>query len=94
MLSAAIGYQVLQQKNLQTIDKVKAALEKHPCYASQCQARFEDVPVADHRLVLFMQAARWAIRDKQHHQGTWHYMTWQFKPEGPRQACKPKTPSR
>src|SRR5215510_9254276 len=32
MLSAAIAYQVLQQESPQTIDKVKAVLEKHPSY--------------------------------------------------------------
>jgi hypothetical protein len=30
MLSAAIAYQILQQENPQTIDKVRATLEKHP----------------------------------------------------------------
>jgi hypothetical protein len=68
MLSAAIIYQVLQQENPPTIEKVKALLEKHPCYANQWQARLQDIPVADHGLVLFMQASRWAddirIRDK------------------------------
>ena len=46
-------------------------LEKHPWYANQWQAILQDVPVADHGLVLFMQAARWAddVRnnDKQQH---------------------------
>ena len=60
MLSAIITYQVLQQENPQTIEKVKAMLEKHPRYANQWQARLQDVPAADHDLVLFMQAARWA----------------------------------
>ena len=53
MFSAAITYQVLRQENPQTIDKVKAVLEKHPWYANQWQARVEDSPVADHGLVLF-----------------------------------------
>jgi membrane protein DedA with SNARE-associated domain len=35
MLSAAIAYQVLQHENPQTIEKIKAVLEKHPWYASQ-----------------------------------------------------------
>ena len=35
MLSGIIAYQVLQQENPQTIEKVKAALEKHPWYATQ-----------------------------------------------------------
>jgi hypothetical protein len=60
MLSGIIAYQVLQQENPQTIEKVKAVLEKHPWYANQWQVRLRDVPVADHGLVLFMQAARWA----------------------------------
>jgi hypothetical protein len=35
VLSAAIAYQILRQENPQTIDKVKAVLEKHPWYANQ-----------------------------------------------------------
>jgi hypothetical protein len=60
MLSGIITYQVLQQENPATIEKVKSLLEKHPWYANQWQARLQDVPIADHGLVLFMQAARWA----------------------------------
>jgi hypothetical protein len=86
ILAAAIGYQVLQQESPQSIEKIKAVLDKHPWYANQWQARLQDAPVADHGLVLFMQAARWSddirIRDKQHHRGSWHYINWPFKPEG------------
>jgi hypothetical protein len=86
MLSATIAYQILLQENPQTIEKVKAVLEKHPWYANQWQARLQDIPVADREMMLFMQAARWAddIRttDKQHHRGPWHYINWPFKPEG------------
>src|SRR5215475_3476534 len=86
MLSAAIAYQVLQQENPPTIDKVKAILEKHPWYANQWQVRLQDVPVTDRDLVLFMQASRWAddIRsnDKQQHRAMWHYINWPFKPDG------------
>jgi hypothetical protein len=60
MLSGIIAYQILQQENPPTIEKVKAVLEKHPRYANQWQARLEDVPVADRDILLFMQAARWA----------------------------------
>ena len=85
MLSGIIAYQVLQQENPQTIEKVTAALEKHPWYANQWQARLQDVPVADHGLVLFMQAARWAddirSKDKQN-RPRWHYVNFPFKPEG------------
>jgi len=86
MLSGIIAYQVFRQENPKVIDKVNAVLEKHPWYANQRQARLQDVSVADHGLVLFMQAARWAddirIRDKQYHRGPWHYINWPFKPEG------------
>src|SRR5262249_18951816 len=85
MLSGAVAYQVLQQENPQTIEKVRAILEKHPSYANQWQARLQDVPLADRSLVLFMQTARWAddIRsnDKQEHRAPWHYINWPFKPD-------------
>jgi S1/P1 Nuclease len=86
MLSGIIAYQVLQHENPQIIDRVKAVLEKHPWYANQWQARLQDVPVADHALVLFMQAAKWPddvrMRDKQYHRAPWHYINLPFKPEG------------
>jgi hypothetical protein len=85
MLSAAISYQILQQDNPQTIQKVRALLEKHPWYANQWQGRLQDVPVADHGLVLFMQAARWAddirTQDKAQSRPSWHYINLPFKPE-------------
>ena len=67
MLSGAIAYQVLQQENPQVIDRVKAVLAKHPWYAQQWQAGLQGVSVADHGLVLFVQAARWPddIRTKE-----------------------------
>src|SRR4029453_17027171 len=96
MLSAAIAYQILQQENPQSIDKVKALLEKHPWYANQWQARLQDVPVADRGLVLFMQGARWAddIRnnDKQQHRALWHYINWPFKPERQPASVQTKDP--
>ena len=86
MLSGIIAYQILQQENPRTIDKVKAVLEKHPWYANQWQTRLQDIPVAERDLVLFKRAARWPddirMRDKQNHRGPWHYINWPFKPEG------------
>src|SRR5678816_3874494 len=77
MLSGIIAYQVLQQENPQTIEKVKAVLEKHPWYANQWQARLQDVPAAERDQVLFMQAARWAddIRsnDRAQNRPSWHF---------------------
>jgi S1/P1 Nuclease len=86
MLSGIIAYQILRQENPPTIEKVKAALEKHPWYANQWQARLQDVSVADHGLVLFMQAARWPddirTQDKAQNRPPWHYVNLPFKPEG------------
>ena len=86
MLSAAIAYEGLRQESPQTIEKVRAVLEKHPWYANQWQARLQDVPIADHGLVLFMQAARWPddvrTRDKAQNRPSWHYINLPFKPEG------------
>jgi hypothetical protein len=59
MLSAAITYQIIQQQDPQSIDKVRIALEKHPWYVDQWRARLQDVPVTDRDLMLFMQAASW-----------------------------------
>jgi hypothetical protein len=96
MLSGAIAYQVLQQESPQTIDRVKAVLEKHPWYANQWQARLQEVPAADHGLVLFRQAARWAdnIRsnDKQQHRALWHYINWPFKPDKQPASVQTKEP--
>jgi S1/P1 nuclease len=85
MISGAIAYQALLQQNPKTIDKVKAVLQQHPWYANQWQARLQDVPVADHSPVLFIQAARWAddirTRDKPQNRPSWHYINLPFKPE-------------
>jgi hypothetical protein len=98
MLSAAIAYQVLSQESPQSIENVKAVLEKHPWYANQWQAWLQEAPVADHALVLFMQAARWSddvrSRDKQHHRGPWHYINWPFKPDGEPDSIRPKDPGK
>jgi hypothetical protein len=63
MLSAATAYHVLQQMSPQTIEKVKAVLEKHPWYANQWQAMLQDVPAVDRDLMLFMQATGWPPLD-------------------------------
>jgi hypothetical protein len=52
MISGAIAYQILQQENPQSIEKVKAVLEKHPWYTNQWQAKLQDVPFANRDMVL------------------------------------------
>jgi hypothetical protein len=86
MLSGLIAYQILQQENPPTIDKVKAALEKPPWYAKQWQARLQDVPVAERDLMLFMQAARWPddirTKDKAQNRPSCQHINLPLKPEG------------
>jgi hypothetical protein len=55
MLSAAITYQVLQQESLQSIEKVKAVLEKTSLV---CEPMAGEVPAGDPGVVLFLQGAR------------------------------------
>jgi len=96
MLSGAITYQVLQHQKPQTIEKIKAVLEKHPWYTNQWQARLQDVPIADHGLVPFMQATMWAddirTNDKQQHRALWHYINWPFKPDGQPPSIQTREP--
>jgi hypothetical protein len=96
MLSAIIAYQVLRQENPQTIDKVRALLEKHPWYANQWQARLQDVSIADREMILFMQAARWAddirTQDRLQNRPRWHYINFPFKPEGQPASVQTKDP--
>jgi S1/P1 Nuclease len=96
MLSGIIAHQILQQENPATIRTVRAVLEKHPWYANRWQARVQDVPPGDRGLVLFMQAARWPdelrVTDRQHHRGAWHYINWQFKPDGQPASVQIKEP--
>jgi hypothetical protein len=64
----------------------KSGAGETPLVREPMQARLQEVPVADHGLVLFMQAARWPddirMRDKQYHRAQWHYINLPFKPEG------------
>ncbi len=86
LLSGIIAYQVLQQENPRTIEKVKAVLEKHPWYVTNGRRGFKTFRLLTATWWLFMQAARWPdelrITDRQHHRGMWHYINWPFKPEG------------
>src|SRR5215475_9077309 len=81
MLSGAIAYQVLQQENPQTIDKVKAVLEKHPGTRTNGRRGCK-------MFLLPITASHSSCRrpggtnDKQQHRALWHYINWPFKPDG------------
>jgi hypothetical protein len=98
MLSGAIAYQELRQENPQIIEKVTAVLEKHPWYATQWQARLQEVPAVNHGLVLFMQGARWAddirFRTSSTTGGRGTTLTGHLSRKDNRRACKSKTATR
>ena len=75
----------------------KCGAQKHPWYANQWQARLQDVPVTDHGLVLFMQAARWAddirIQDKSKIDRVGITSTFHSNPRANRRTCKPENPT-
>src|SRR6267142_2451562 len=84
----SIGYDALDLA-------ISSADETRAWSANQWQARLQDIPVADHSLLLFMQAATWAddmrMKDKQRHRALWHYINWPFKPEGQPQRTNQRT---
>ena len=57
ILSGIIAYQILQQENPPTIEKVKGVLEKHPRYTNQWRARLQDVPVVDRDQAVYASGA-------------------------------------
>jgi hypothetical protein len=99
MLSGAIPYQVLQQGNPQTIEKVTAALEKHPWYANQMAGEasrcFRCRPNS-----CAVHAGGKVGRRYSHqgqatpHRGPWHYINWSFKPEGQPASVQIREPVR
>jgi hypothetical protein len=58
--------------------------------------KVQDVPVADHGLVPFMQAARWAddirTQDKAQNRPSWHYINLPFKPEAQPASVQTRDP--
>jgi hypothetical protein len=87
MLSGAIAFQVLEQENPETINKVKAILQNHPFHSpDEWQKELADLPPSDQDLMLFMLAARWAddARGTPFHEGksTFHFINLPFKPAG------------
>ncbi len=95
MVSAAIAYAELKEKNPDTITAIVALLQSLPESKSKWRGKLEDVAPEDRELFLFMLAARWAddIRgDRAYDRGDWHYINYPFKPKDEPNSVRTPTP--
>lgn len=95
MLNGSLTYQILRRDSEQTIEAVKAILQKHPWYETRWKLQLEkDFINADE--MLFMLAPRWAddirTKDRARHRAPWHYFNDPFKPNGQPQNVKTRPP--
>jgi len=83
MVTGAIAYNELREKDPKALKTVLDLLKKHYYYAEwEKIMNAENINEADRDLFLFMSAARWAddIRnDKEEHRGKWHYINHSIK---------------
>jgi hypothetical protein len=95
MLNGSLTYQILQRHSPQTINAVKAILQKHPWYETRWKAQLEEAHI-DADEMLFMLAPRWAddvrTRDRPQHRAAWHYLNEPFKPNGQPESVKKRAP--
>lgn len=85
MVTGAIAYIELKEKDQQALETVLELLKKHYYYPEWKKImNSENINEADRDLFLFMYAARWAddIRnDEAENRGKWHYINHPFKPK-------------
>jgi hypothetical protein len=85
MVSGAIAYQELRATNPAALQRVLRLLAAHPEYQARWLPLIQRHGMADHDIMLFMYAARWAD-DVRGHAGydrpTWHYTNFPVVPPG------------
>src|SRR5215475_808879 len=95
MLNGALTYQILRRDSEQTIEAVKAILQKHPWYETRWKPQLEKDFVNSDEM-LFMLASRWAddirTKDRPQHRAPWHYFNDPFRPNGQPESVKKKPP--
>ena len=82
MVSAAIAYADLQDRNPAVIAKVIEALKQHPRF-DKWAPKLKQVSASDQDLYLFMLAARWSddVRgDIEYDRPVWHYVDIPYRP--------------
>jgi len=83
MVSAAIAYADLKERNPDVLVKVIEVLKQNPQFATKWAAKLEQLSEADRDLYLLMLAARWSddVRgNPTYDRPAWHYVNIPFRP--------------
>ena len=83
MVTAAIAYADLKERNPAVITKVIEVLKQHPQFESKWAPKLKQVSAQDRDLYLIMLAARWSddIRgDTNYDKPEWHYFDIPYRP--------------
>lgn len=84
MVSAAIAYADLQDRNPEVIGKVVGILKKHPHFDSDWAPELQEVAAGDRDLYLLMLAAKWPddvrTNHRNYHHKKWHYVNIPYRP--------------
>lgn len=93
MVSGAIAYHALKEKDPQALARVIEILEEHPDYPSRWADALDHVNESDRDMVLFMLAARWPddVRGSNEDRPTHHYVNRPFVPAGQSDVDVPAT---
>lgn len=85
MVTAAIAFHSLRDRNEETLERTVKLLERHPFFDLKWKAQIQSVQTEDQALALFMLASRWPddIRnDARYHHGAWHFINLPYVPKG------------
>ena len=76
MVSGAIAYRVLEQRDPAALKKIVSILRQHPAVSGLWERRLGEVAGAERGLFLFMYAARWPddIRNTTESNERWHFI--------------------
>jgi hypothetical protein len=95
MVTGAIAYNELKQKDSPTLAKVVALLKQNPEFSSMWQQKLEQVEETQREQLLFMLAARWSddIRgNSRYDRPKWHYINFPYKPDSEPASIVPPEP--
>lgn len=98
MVTGAIAYQELAERDPATAANLVALLEQHPAYLSRWKSRLQGLDAQQRAERLFMLAARWPddIRDdgdfQRYHRTRWHFVNLPYKPPGEPASLRTREP--
>lgn len=84
MVSAAIAYAELKERNPDVLIKVIEVLKQHPHFNDDWAPNLEQVSADERDLYLFMLAAKWSddvrTKHKEYNRPAWHYVNIPYRP--------------